>query len=80
VPLTASGDVDRLIRQSKDPEAESVSETIVSSNPEVLFACLIIRTFQLVFSVETVFFSHNKSVGTVFRLVFSANLTNPSSF
>jgi len=35
-----------------------------------LFACLIIRTFQLIFSAGTVFFSHNKSAGTVFRLIF----------
>jgi len=40
-----------------------------------LFASLIIRTFQLIFSAETVFFSHNKSAGTVFRLVFSAKRT-----
>ena len=36
----------------------------------VIFASLIIRTFQLVFSAGTVFFSYNKSVGTMFRLVF----------
>ena len=40
-----------------------------------MFACLIIRTFQLVFSVGTIFFSHNKSAGTMFRLVFSAKRT-----
>ena len=40
-----------------------------------MFASLIIRLFQLVFSAGTVFFSHNKSVGTVFRLVFSAKRT-----
>ena len=33
-----------------------------------LFAYFIIRTFQLVFSAETVFFSHNNSVGTVFSV------------
>ena len=44
---------------------------------EVLFAYLIIRTFQLVFLAETVFFSHNKSTRTVFRLVFSAKRTGP---
>ena len=42
-----------------------------------LFAFLIIRTFQLIFSAGIVFFSHNKSVGTVFRLVFSAKRTGP---
>ena len=36
----------------------------------VLFASVIIRLFQLVFSVRTVFFSHNKSAGTVFGLFF----------
>jgi len=40
-----------------------------------LFASLIIRLFQLIFSVGTVFFSHNESLGTVFRLVFSAKQT-----
>jgi len=42
-----------------------------------LFAYLIIRLFQLVFSVGTVFFSHNKLAGTVFRFVFSAKRTDP---
>ena len=42
-----------------------------------LFASLIIRLFQFVFSTETVFFSHNKSAETVFRLVFSAKQTGP---
>ena len=41
-------------------------------------ACLVIHTFQLVFSAETVFFSHNKSIGTMFRLVFSAKQIGPS--
>ena len=40
---------------------------------------LIIRLFQLVFSAGTVFFSHNKSAGTVFQLVFSAKWTGPYS-
>ena len=40
-----------------------------------LFACFIIRTFQLVFSAGTVFSSHSKSAGTVFRLVLSAKRT-----
>ena len=44
----------------------------------VLFACVIIRSFQLVFSVGTMFFSHNKLAGTVFRLVFLAKRTGPS--
>ena len=42
-----------------------------------MFASIVICLFQLVFSAETIFFSHNKSVGTVFRLVFSAKRTGP---
>jgi len=37
---------------------------------KALFVFLIIRLFQLVFSDETVFFSHNKSAEIMFRLVF----------
>ena len=33
--------------------------------------------FQLVFSARTVFFSHNKSAGIMFRFVFSAKRTGP---
>ena len=36
----------------------------------VLFSSFIIRLFQLIFSAGTVFFSHNISTETVFRLVF----------
>jgi hypothetical protein len=39
------------------------------------FACLIIRTFQLVFSVETIFFSHNKPANSTFNYSFSAKRT-----
>ena len=43
----------------------------------VLIASLIIRTFQLIFSAGTVFFSHDKSARTLFRLIFfsEANVT-----
>ena len=44
-----------------------------------MFASLIIRLFQLVFSDGTVFFSHNKSAGTVFRLIFLVKRTEPTS-
>jgi len=44
---------------------------------KALFAYLIIRLFQFVFLAGTVFFSHNKSVGTAFRLIFSAKRTEP---
>ena len=43
----------------------------------ILFVYLIIRLFQLVLSVGTMFFSHNKSARTVFRLIFSAKRTRP---
>ena len=43
-----------------------------------LFASLIIRTFQLIFSAGTVFFFHNKSARIVFRHVFSAKRTGLS--
>jgi len=42
-----------------------------------LFASFIIRLFQFVFSAGTVFFSHNKSAGTIFQVVFSAKRTGP---
>ena len=45
-----------------------------------VFACLIIRIFQLIFSAGTVFFSHNKTAGTILRLVFSAKRTEPLFF
>ena len=41
-----------------------------------LFASLIIRTFQLVFSAETVFFSHNKSAGVSACFFSKANRAN----
>jgi hypothetical protein len=40
-----------------------------------LFACLIIHTFQIVFSAETVFFSHNKSTNSTFSYGFSTKRT-----
>jgi hypothetical protein len=39
------------------------------------FACLIIRTFQLVFSTGTVFFSHTKLANSTFSHDFSAKRT-----
>jgi hypothetical protein len=38
---------------------------------------LIIRLFQLVFSVETVFFSHSKSANSVFQPAYQPNRTGP---
>jgi hypothetical protein len=38
----------------------------------VLFACLIISTFQLIFSTGTVFFSHNKLANSTFSHDFLA--------
>jgi ABC-type multidrug transport system fused ATPase/permease subunit len=42
-----------------------------------LFIRLIIRLFQLVFSVRTVFFSHNKSANSVFQLAYQHSQTGP---
>jgi hypothetical protein len=39
----------------------------------VLFVCLIIRTFQLIFLAGTIFFSHNKLVNNIFSHDFSPN-------
>jgi hypothetical protein len=39
---------------------------------EALFASLIIRTFQFVFSVGTIFFSYSKLVNSTFSHDFSA--------
>jgi hypothetical protein len=41
---------------------------------KALFIRLIICTFQLVFSVETIFFSHNKLANSVFSVGLSAQL------
>ena len=54
-----------------------VEEDTLKTTFMALFAYLIIRLFQLVFSARTVFFSHNKSTETVFRLIFSAKRTGP---
>jgi hypothetical protein len=45
----------------------------------VLFIWLIIRTFQLIFSVGTVFFSHNKTANNVFQPACQHNRTGPMS-
>jgi hypothetical protein len=44
-----------------------------------MFGCHIIRTFQLVFSERTVFFSHNKSANITFSYDFSAKRTGSKS-
>jgi hypothetical protein len=54
-------------------ELWKISLTI--SHTTILFACLIIHTFQLVFSARTVFFSHNKSANSTFSHDFSAKRT-----
>jgi hypothetical protein len=41
----------------------------------VMFVCLIIHTFQLVFSIGTVFSSPNKSTNSTFSYVFSTKRT-----
>jgi hypothetical protein len=47
----------------------------VISLTEVLIIRLIIRTFQLIFSVKIVFFSHNKSVNSVFQPAYQHSRT-----
>jgi hypothetical protein len=46
-----------------------------ASEDLALFACFIIRIFQLIFSTKTVFFSHNKSANSTFQN-FSAKRTD----
>ena len=43
-----------------------------------LFVSLIIRTFQLVFSVKTVFFSHNKSAENNVSICFFSEANGPT--
>jgi hypothetical protein len=45
---------------------------------DVLFNRLIIRTFQLVFSAETVFFSHDQSANCVFQPAYQHDPTGQS--
>jgi hypothetical protein len=42
-----------------------------------LFIWLIIRLIQLVFSAETVFFSHKKSANSVFQSAYNSSRTAP---
>jgi hypothetical protein len=42
-----------------------------------MFIRLIIRLFQLIFSVETVFFSHNKSANRVFQSAYQHSRMGP---
>ena len=44
-----------------------------------LFACPIIHTFQFIFSVRTVFFSHNKSANSIFSHDLSVKRTGPQA-
>jgi hypothetical protein len=43
----------------------------------VLFIWLIIRLIWLVFSAETVFFSHEKSANSVFQPAYNSSRTGP---
>jgi hypothetical protein len=45
-----------------------------------LFIWLIIRFIQLVFSAGTVFFSHKKSVNSIFQPAYNSSRTAPMSF
>jgi hypothetical protein len=44
-----------------------------------MFIRLIVHTFQLVFSAGTMFFSHNKSVNSVFQPAYQHNRTGPKA-
>jgi hypothetical protein len=44
-------------------------------DPLALFIWLIIRLIQLVFSAGTVFFSHKKSVNSVFQSAYNSSRT-----
>jgi hypothetical protein len=46
---------------------------------EALFIWLIIRFIQLVFSAKTVFFSHKKSVNSVFQPAYNSSRTAPDT-
>jgi hypothetical protein len=50
---------------------------ITTLSGSALFTWLIIRLFQLVFSVRTMFFSHNKSTNSVFQPAYQHNRTGP---
>ena len=50
-----------------------LAESVARHHLDGMALCL----FQFVFSVETVFFSHNKSAGTIFQFIFSAKQTGP---
>jgi hypothetical protein len=46
-------------------------------NSLAMFIWLIIRFIQLVFSAETVFFSHKKSANSVFQPAYNSSQTGP---
>jgi hypothetical protein len=49
----------------------------VSAHAKDLFIRLIIRLIQFVFSVEIIFFSHDKSVNSVFQPAYQHSQTWP---
>jgi hypothetical protein len=53
------------------------SYNVLLQRTMALFIRLIIRLFQLIFSVGTMFFSHNKSVNSVFQLAYQHSRTGP---
>jgi hypothetical protein len=54
--------------------------TTTTTTTKALFTRLIIRLFQLVFSVGTTFFSHNKSANSVFQPAYQHSRTGPKPF
>jgi hypothetical protein len=63
--------------QSKSTKTE-FKKRKKSTETAALFIRLIIRTFQLVFLAETVFFSHNKSANSIFQSAYQHSRTEPA--
>jgi hypothetical protein len=55
----------------------NMSVSMFRNQTMALFIWLIIRLIQLVFSVGTVFFSHKKSVNSVFQPAYNSSRTGP---
>jgi hypothetical protein len=69
------------VRLAGDDEAldDDVDEVDGDRVDDGLFIWLIIRLIQLVFSAETVFFSHKKSANSVFQPAYNSSRTAPTS-
>jgi hypothetical protein len=65
-----------MLRYGDRPEDVGL---IKGHKTKALFIWLIIRLIQLVFSAETVFFSHKKSANSVFQPAYNSSRTAPKS-